>query len=64
MRVSEFSSAPSFVQAAMSASVIDRFEYLVETDNLLSFEAAAVDSAIQGGVSFVAFFVSEFSVAK
>ena len=32
-----------------------RFEHLVETDNLLSFEAAGVYSAVTGGVSPVAF---------
>lgn len=41
-----------------------RFEYLVETDNLLSFEAAMVDSAIEGGVSLVAFLFFEFGVVN
>jgi hypothetical protein len=56
------SSAPSSVQAALSASVNDLFEYLVGTDNLLSFEAAMVDSTIHGGVSLVAFLYFEFGV--
>lgn len=42
----------------------DRFEYLVEADNLPLFEAAMVDSAIQGGVSLVAFLFFEFGVTN